>query len=149
MCDVQTRFTSGIPAMIVLSVLTTSAGLYRTDAGCALLPTGVNERTSWGIHPMALMKILSLNSNHIMTAKSISQVGEPTGTRFKSQLNPRYHILVVDDDGDIRHLNSEVLACSGYKVDVAADGALGWDALQLNSYDLLLTDHDMPNLTGV
>jgi CheY-like chemotaxis protein len=109
----------------------------------------VNVRTSWGNYPMALMKILSLNSNYMMTAISVSQVGEPTDARFKSQLNPRHHILVVDDDGDIRRLNSEVLACSGYKVDVAADGALGWDALQLNNYDLLVTDQDMPNLTGV
>ncbi len=58
-------------------------------------------------------------------------------------------ILVVDDDGDIRQLNTEVLAGSGYQVDAAADGAFAWEILQLNSYDLLLTDYDMPNVTGV
>jgi two-component system OmpR family response regulator len=84
-----------------------------------------------------------------MTTKSISQIGEPTGTRFESQPNPRHRILVVDDDADIRRLNTEVLTFSGYKVDAVADGAFAWDALQLNSYDLLLSDHDMPNLTGV
>jgi two-component system chemotaxis response regulator CheY len=60
----------------------------------------------------------------------------------------RQRILVVDDDGDIRRLNTEVLAGSGYKVD-AADGASAWEILQLNSYDLLLTDHDMPKVAGV
>jgi DNA-binding response OmpR family regulator len=82
-----------------------------------------------------------------MTAKSISQARKPTVTPYQSQLNPR--ILVVDDDDDIRRLNTEVLAGSGYKVDAAADGAVAWDTLQLNSYDLLLTDHDMPKVTGV
>jgi two-component system OmpR family response regulator len=84
-----------------------------------------------------------------MIAKSISRVRKPTVTPFKSQLNPHQRILVVDDDDDIRRLNTEVLACSGYKVDAAADGAVAWDTLQLNSYDLVLTDHDMPKVTGI
>jgi CheY-like chemotaxis protein len=71
-----------------------------------------------------------------MTAKSLSRAD-------------RQRILVVDDDGDIRHLNTEVLVGSGYQVDAAADGDLAWKILQLNSYDLLLTDHDMPKVTGV
>ena len=82
-----------------------------------------------------------------MAAQSISQARKPAVTPYQSQLNPR--ILVVDDDDDIRRLNTEVLARSGYKVDAAADGAVAWRTLRLNSYDLLLTDHDMPKVTGV
>ncbi|HEV2328005.1 MAG TPA: response regulator [Verrucomicrobiae bacterium] len=84
-----------------------------------------------------------------MTTREISQTGEPTGTQFQCPLNPHHRILVVDDDDDTRSLNTEVLVCSGYQVDTAADGAIAWETLQLNTYDLLLTDHDMPNLTGV
>ena len=84
-----------------------------------------------------------------MTAKNMSQFRKPAVIPFQSQLNPHYRILVVDDDDDIRRLNTEVPACSGYKVDAAADGAVAWDTLKLNSYDLLLTDHDMPKVTGV
>jgi DNA-binding response OmpR family regulator len=98
-----------------------------------------------GYSPHGLIKILGLNSNQIMTTKEISQASEPTGTQFQS---PRHRVLVVDDDDDTRSLNTEVLVCSGYKVDTAADGAIAWETLQLNTYDLLLTDHDMPNLTG-
>jgi two-component system chemotaxis response regulator CheY len=83
-----------------------------------------------------------------VTAKKIPQAGELADIPFQSQLNHQ-RILVVDDDGDIRRLNIEVLAGSGYKVDAAADGAVAWDILQLNRYDLLLTDHDMPKVTGV
>ena len=37
----------------------------------------------------------------------------------------------------------------GYHVDAAEDGAAGWEALQANRYHLLITEHDLPNLTGV
>lgn len=56
---------------------------------------------------------------------------------------------MVDDDSDIRQLSTEALAGSGYHVDVAEDGAAGWEALNANSYDLLITDHNMPKLTGI
>jgi DNA-binding response OmpR family regulator len=37
----------------------------------------------------------------------------------------------------------------GYLVELAEDGAAGWEALQANRYHLLITEHEMPNLTGV
>ena len=42
-----------------------------------------------------------------------------------------------------------MLVQSGYEVDTAADGAEGWDALQHAHYNLLITDHEMPRLTGL
>jgi two-component system, chemotaxis family, chemotaxis protein CheY len=89
------------------------------------------------------------NRNHTMTSQKISEGGQSTGTRFKGHLNPRQRILVVDDDEAMRHFNAEVLGSSGYKVDAAADGTIAWDVLQFNDYDLLLTDHKMPKMTGV
>ncbi len=83
-----------------------------------------------------------------MTAKKISLAGESAGTPFQRQPNHQ-HILVVDDDGDIRRLNTEVLADFGYTVDAAADGAAAWDILQLNHYDLLVTDYNMPKMSGI
>jgi DNA-binding response OmpR family regulator len=67
----------------------------------------------------------------------------------RSHLNPRHRILVVDDEEDFRSLNTEVLANSGYQVDTAADGALAWDSLQINHYDLLLTDYGLPKVNGL
>jgi DNA-binding response OmpR family regulator len=55
----------------------------------------------------------------------------------------------VEDDGVIRRLNTEVLAHSGYHVDAAEDGAAAWDTLQRNQYDLMVTDNDMPKVSGV
>lgn len=58
-------------------------------------------------------------------------------------------ILVVDDDEHIARLNEEALKRVGYKVDTAGDGGEAWKALERESYDLLITDHKMPNVTGV
>ena len=84
-----------------------------------------------------------------MTAKLNSQAGESASESNQPKPNLRQRILVVEDDADIRQLNAKVLACSGYHVDAAEDGAAAWDALQRNRYDLVVTDNDMPKVTGV
>jgi DNA-binding response OmpR family regulator len=62
----------------------------------------------------------------------------------------RFHrILVVDDDTGIRKIGAEVLVRHGYQVDAAEDSATGWKALQAHTYDLLITDLDMPRLSGL
>jgi len=68
---------------------------------------------------------------------------------LQSQTNPLHRILVVEDDISIRQLNTEGLRRSGYEVDAAEDGEAAWDALQLESYDLVITDNSMPKVTGV
>ena len=62
-------------------------------------------------------------------------------------LSPR--ILVVDDDEDIRRLNTAALADAGYAVDAAEDGAAAWEAINRERYDLVITDNKMPNVTGL
>ena len=79
-----------------------------------------------------------------MKDKTISQAGESTCAPL-----PRCRILVVEDDSGIRQLIAEVLKRSGYHVDAAEDGAAAWDMLQLNGYDLLVTDNKMPKVSGV
>lgn len=81
--------------------------------------------------------------------KNIPQVSERAVASQKCPANPAHRILVVDEDQDLRWLYSEVLAGSGYDVDGAQDGIAGWDALQSNSYELLITDHDLSKLNGI
>ena len=42
----------------------------------------------------------------------------------------------------------EVLRAYGYDVDSAEDGAIALDKLLHKNYDLLLTDNNMPNMSG-
>jgi two-component system alkaline phosphatase synthesis response regulator PhoP len=58
-------------------------------------------------------------------------------------------ILVVDDEPLIRQLNADILADAGFRVDTAGDGAAAWDALQICGYDLVITDNQMPKVSGV
>ena len=73
---------------------------------------------------------------------------QPEGAHAQSQ-PIRPHILVAEDDPVILHFNAEALSRSGYQVDTANDGAAAWLALSVDSYDLLITDNSMPNLSGV
>jgi CheY-like chemotaxis protein len=63
--------------------------------------------------------------------------------------NPSHRLLVVEDDVDIHEINAQVLVRFGYEVDAAEDGTTGWEALQAKKYDLLITDHCMPRLSGL
>ena len=70
------------------------------------------------------------------------------GVSIDGRTDSPYHILVVEDEPDIRKLNAETLIDLGYVVDTAEDGIMAWEALQHNSYDLLVTDNEMPRLSG-
>jgi DNA-binding response OmpR family regulator len=85
----------------------------------------------------------------VMTNESFLQGDEPDGAPPRRETNRRQRILVVDDDAAIRGLNTEVLTYSGYNVDAVADGVAAWETLQLNNYDLMVTDNVMPRMSGV
>lgn len=77
-------------------------------------------------------------------------VGGPKGSAPAGTApHRRRHVLVLDDDTAILEITALFLAHSGYLVDTAGDGEQGWEALQSGNYDLLVTDHEMPRLTGL
>ncbi len=61
----------------------------------------------------------------------------------------RRTILVVDDSPTVRETERRLLESRGYEVDTAVDGIDGWNAVRLGSYDLVITDVDMPRLDGI
>jgi DNA-binding response OmpR family regulator len=64
-------------------------------------------------------------------------------------ISPLRRILVVDDDPSIRQVISQLLIRCGHHVDAAPDGSVAWTILQQNMYDLLVTDIEMPRVSGV
>ena len=76
-------------------------------------------------------------------------VESSVGASASTQAKQSQRILVVDDDHDMRQLNVDVLMDSGYEVHSAKDGAAGWDLLLVNHYDLVITDNQMPKMTGI
>jgi DNA-binding response OmpR family regulator len=84
-----------------------------------------------------------------MKNRELWQAGEPASLLPLCPTVSRHRILVVDEDSDLRLLYADALARPGYHVDAAENGAAAWEALQANYYNLLITEHDMPGLTGV
>jgi len=58
-------------------------------------------------------------------------------------------ILVVDDSELLLRAYTHALRSFGFDVDCAFDGVHGYNSFQLEPYDLVITDFDMPNLNGV
>ena len=59
------------------------------------------------------------------------------------------HILVVDDDAEIRNLLGEYLRKNGYRATVVADGKAMWTALARANVDLIVLDLMLPGDDGL
>jgi CheY-like chemotaxis protein len=57
-------------------------------------------------------------------------------------------LLVVDDDRDIQKLLSRTFALMGYDVNLAANGREAMNLFVTKSYDLVITDFQMPLMDG-
>jgi len=60
----------------------------------------------------------------------------------------RFRILVVDDEPSIRGAVREILESQGYEVLTAADGLDGLHALSKSLPDLIISDLNMPRMSG-
>ncbi len=60
-----------------------------------------------------------------------------------------YHILVVDDEPDIRNLVKEILEDEGYDVTTAENGKAAQEARRGRRPDLILLDIWMPDIDGI
>lgn len=61
----------------------------------------------------------------------------------------RRSVLVVDDSITVREVERQILLAQGFDVEVASDGAAAWNTLQQATFDLVVTDIDMPRMDGI
>jgi two-component system NtrC family sensor kinase len=59
-----------------------------------------------------------------------------------------YRILVVEDDADTRELLDFTLRWNGHNADTAEGGREALELLARRSYDVILTDVSMPEMSG-
>lgn len=80
-----------------------------------------------------------------------ARAGEDGRTLAKAPLlaGAQKRVLVVDDSMTVRAMEKKMLQNRGYLVDVAVDGAEGWNAVRMATYDLVITDVDMPRMSGI
>jgi len=87
------------------------------------------------LRPYDILKIL--HSRPVPAVPSVAH--RPTATPT---------ILVADDSITTRMLIKNILEAAGYEVRVAVDGLDAWTSLKADSCDLLMSDVDMPRMTG-
>lgn len=61
----------------------------------------------------------------------------------------KVRLLIVDDEADIRNMLSRHFRDHGYDVDVAEDGVVALELLEQASYQVVISDIAMPQMTGV
>ncbi len=66
-----------------------------------------------------------------------------------SSLGRPERILLVEDSATMLHQMKTSLQIQGFQVDVATDGLSGWEKLNNQNYDLVITDYDMPYVDGL
>ena len=59
------------------------------------------------------------------------------------------HILVIDDEADIRFILETFFNKEGHTVNTAGDGKAGMRLVGLNHFDLVITDVVMPEMDGL
>ncbi|MEX8519971.1 MAG: response regulator [Leptothrix sp. (in: b-proteobacteria)] len=60
-----------------------------------------------------------------------------------------HSILAVDDSASMRQMVSFTLKSAGYNVVEAVDGQDAWEKAGSRSFDLVLTDQNMPRMDGI
>lgn len=58
------------------------------------------------------------------------------------------HILIIDDDEDLSFVISDMLESYGYSVTSAPDSETAFELLSENTYQLILLDINLPDVTG-
>lgn len=85
----------------------------------------------------------------IRSAGMLVQEGKLRRPRPQRVTVKRKRVLVVDDSAIVREAERQLLVGRGYEVDLAVDGMDGLNAVRQGGYDLVVSDIDMPRMTGL
>jgi len=62
--------------------------------------------------------------------------------------NANFHILVIEDERDLKNTLFDILNISGYQVSTTSDGQEGYRAILALQPDLVICDVNMPEMDG-
>lgn len=123
---------------LITRVVPTQLGKVRDISSVSILDNG---------EPVLILDADEL----LLSGKALLAKRDPTlfETAEVSGGGRRKRVLVVDDSLTVRELERKLLLADGFDVSVAADGWAGWQAVRRASFDLVITDVDMPRLDGL
>lgn len=110
-------------------------GAVEGISGAAILPDG-------SIAPQ-------LDVGHIVSLSTGNDARRAAEVARVAPESARIRVLVVDDSFTSRTLQKNILTAAGYEVELAVDGEEAWARLQESLPALVLSDVEMPRLTGL
>jgi two-component system sensor histidine kinase and response regulator WspE len=124
---------------LVVQPLDSRLGKIRNISAAALMEDGA---------PVLIIDVEDL----VRSIEKLLEEGRLTKARpHPLGLPPRKpkRVLAVDDSLTVRELERKLLTGRGYLAEVAVDGMDAWNAVRSRSYDLVITDVDMPRMDGI
>lgn len=91
---------------------------------------------------------LVLLLNPVWLAQAARGIAPLAPAAAKPAVQRRPHLMVVEDSFTTRELIRSILQSAGYEVSTAVDGLDALDKLRRQSYDLVVTDVEMPRVDG-
>jgi two-component system sensor histidine kinase and response regulator WspE len=125
--------------MLVVQPLDARLGKIKDIAAGALMENG---------DPVLVVDVDDLvrSVEKIVSGGALDRIGRSDA---QGAAQRRKHVLVVDDSLTVRELERKLLSSRGYRVSVAVDGMEGWNTLRGETFDLVVTDVDMPRMDGI
>ncbi len=125
--------------VLAVQTLDRRLGKIRDIAAAALLEDGT---------PTLILDVDDLvrSIDHATRAGTLQHLAHPAD---KEKSHVAKHVLVVDDSITVRGVESKLLESHGYRVATAVDGMDGWNRVRAESFDLVITDVDMPRMDGL
>jgi two-component system sensor histidine kinase and response regulator WspE len=124
---------------LVVQPLDPRLGKIKDISAGSLLETGA---------PVLILDTFDLlrSIDKLIATGHLDKVGAGDGKRGGPR---RKRVLVVEDSLTVRELERKLIESGGFEVEVAVDGADGWNAVRVGHFDLVVTDVDMPRMDGI
>jgi two-component system chemotaxis sensor kinase CheA len=94
-------------------------------------------------------QVVPILNVHDLLKSAVGSAGDRgLSARVKQEERKKKSILVVEDSITSRTLLKSILEAAGYEVKTAVDGVDGYTKLKMNAVDLVLSDVEMPRMSG-
>jgi PAS domain S-box-containing protein len=109
---------------------------------------GVAKQSGGGVRIKSRPGLTSVSMLLPRSVHAASPVAPEPGGWIEQQVTRGARVLLVDDDDDVRSSIADMLRRLGHKVTDAAEGTAAVELMQKTTFDLLIVDFAMPQMSG-
>ncbi|GEM44384.1 hybrid sensor histidine kinase/response regulator [Deinococcus cellulosilyticus] len=142
---------SGAPVTVILNLAERCVGINVQQVTSE--EEFVMKHLPWGIPAStAFQGVVMDRSGALLPVLNVAQLSVQARPRPAAQVQTarkKQRILVADDSVAVRTIQRSVLELAGFEVQVAENGRIALQMLRQHSFDLLVSDVEMPEMTGL